>query len=63
MGEQKFYLKIINYNNNFIHLYRVYNELSFHIDINKNINFMILDGMDLKHKRKINRITGYCTIF
>ena len=33
------------------------------IGINKNINFMILDGMDLKHERKINRITGYCTIF
>ena len=63
MGSQKFYLKIINENNNYVHLFKVENELSFHIGINKNINYMILDGMDLKHERKINRITGYCTIF
>ena len=48
-------------NNDYLHLFVVSDEISFHVGLNKKLNFMIMDGMDLKNDRPSSRVTGNCS--
>ena len=61
-GPNKFPLRILVNNQNYLHLFQSYNQVSFHIGVNKKINFLIMDGMDLKNTRPLNRTSGYCSV-
>ncbi len=63
LGPSTFDVKLIEENKNYIHFIGFKDQLSIHIGINKNINYMIMDGMDLKSERPSNRVTGYCSKF